>query len=151
MQTVTGVMSWIFLVTFVSGGALAGSGLIPYEDQAAVAEGKILYQENCASCHGIDLKGEPDWRSPGSDGLMPAPPHDGDGHTWHHPDTLLFLITKYGTAAVVGNNYKSNMAGYDGVLSDEQIFSTLAYIKSTWPARVIGMHNTVNDNAAASN
>lgn len=125
----------------------AQSGLLPYEDPSAVAAGKVLYEENCAVCHGIDLKGQPDWRGVDADGFMPAPPHDGDGHTWHHPDTLLFMITKFGTAAMVGDDYKSNMAGYDGVLSDDQILQTLAYIKSTWSERLIEMHNTVNENA----
>ncbi len=125
----------------------AQSGLLPYEDTSAVAAGKVLYEENCAACHGVDLKGQPDWRSVDADGFMPAPPHDGDGHTWHHPDRLLFMITKFGTAAMVGDDYKSNMAGYDGVLSDDQILQTLAYIKSTWSDRLIEMHNTVNENA----
>lgn len=134
-----------------TGGALSAAGVFPYEDTAAVASGKLLYGEYCASCHGTDLKGEANWRSPGEGGMMPAPPHDGDGHTWHHPDTLLFLITKFGTAAMVGGDYKSNMIGFEGVLSDDEILETLAYIKSTWPARVIEMHNTVNENSAASN
>ncbi|PHQ97339.1 MAG: cytochrome C [Marinosulfonomonas sp.] len=125
----------------------AQTSLFPYDDPAAVAAGEVLYEENCASCHGIDLKGQPDWRGVDGDGFLPAPPHDGDGHTWHHPDTLLFMITKFGTAAMVGGDYKSNMSGYDGVLSDDQILQTLAYIKSTWSPRLIEMHNTVNENA----
>jgi len=60
---------------------------------------------------------------------------------------LLFMITKFGTAAMVGGDYKSNMAGFDGILSDDQILHTLAYIKSTWSPRLIEMHNTVNADA----
>ena len=26
---------------------------------------------------------------------FPAPPHDASGHTWHHPDAMLFKVTKY--------------------------------------------------------
>ncbi len=144
------VLAIAFATGFVvlRGGVLnAQAGLFPYEDAEAVATGKELYDENCASCHGIDLKGQPDWRGVDSDGFMPAPPHDGDGHTWHHPDTLLFMITKFGTAAMVGGDYKSNMAGFDGILSDDQILHTLAYIKSTWSPRLIEMHNTVNADA----
>ena len=122
----------------------AGPPVIPYKDAGRVTEGATLYETHCAGCHGTDLAGEPDWRSPGSDGLMPAPPHDETGHTWHHPDAQLFEITKHGTAAIVGNGYESRMAGFGEVLSDTEILSVLAYIKSTWPARVIQIHEEIN-------
>ena len=68
-------------------------------------------------------------------GKLPAPPHDATGHTWHHPDRQLFAITKYGSAAIVGNNYESDMAGFWESLSDDEIWDVLAYIKSQWPER----------------
>lgn len=125
-------------------GAGVAEGFLPYENTGAVARGQAIYDENCASCHGANLEGEDNWRDRGADGLMPAPPHDESGHTWHHPDQVLFAITKYGTAKVVGQGYESNMPGFEDVLSDEQILEVLAYIKSTWPARVIDMHNARN-------
>src|SRR6056297_1420246 len=68
--------------------------LIPYTDEAAVAAGAEIYAEHCAACHGADLEGQvPEWRKRGPDGLMPAPPHDESGHTWHHPDPILIDIT----------------------------------------------------------
>lgn len=63
---------------------------------------------------------------------MLAPPHDATGHTWHHPDRELFLITKNGLGAVVPG-YESDMPAVESVLSDEEITAILAYIKSTWP------------------
>ena len=57
--------------------------------------GKSIYVQNCASCHGVKLEGQKDWMSRLPDGLMPAPPHDETGHTWHHSDKYLFTITKY--------------------------------------------------------
>ncbi|WP_294229087.1 c-type cytochrome [uncultured Shimia sp.] len=118
---------------------------LPYDDTARVAQGKALYVENCASCHGANLEGEPNWKQRTSDGLMPAPPHDQSGHTWHHPDAMLFAITKQGSAAVVGQGYESNMPGFEDSLSDQDILNVLGYIKSTWPDRVIKMHNGMND------
>ncbi|RMH47672.1 MAG: hypothetical protein D6686_12315 [Alphaproteobacteria bacterium] len=56
---------------------------------AEIAEGRQLYAEFCASCHGANLEGQPDWQSPGPDGRLPAPPHDETGHSWHHGDALL--------------------------------------------------------------
>ena len=64
-----------------------------------LARGEAVYAEACASCHGANLEGQPNWRSPGPDGRLPAPPHDETGHTWHNPDRLLLQITALGTAA----------------------------------------------------
>ncbi|MFN3144497.1 MAG: c-type cytochrome [Paracoccaceae bacterium] len=120
------------------------AGILPWTDAGAVAEGEVLYQDFCASCHGADLEGEPDWRTPKPSGRMPAPPHDETGHTWHHPDRQLFELTKQGVAAVVGRGYESDMMGFGDVLSDDEILAVLAYIKSTWPARVIETHDRIN-------
>ncbi|MCF6103950.1 c-type cytochrome [Mesorhizobium muleiense] len=104
-------------------------------EAAAVARGRQLYSANCASCHGASLEGQPDWKRQLPSGRMPAPPHDASGHTWHHPDGVLFRITKKGPAAVVGNGYASDMPGFEDILSDEEIRAVLAFIKSTWPER----------------
>jgi mono/diheme cytochrome c family protein len=107
----------------------------PAETPALIARGAVVYAEACAACHGANLEGAPDWRTPGLDGLLPAPPHDASGHTWHHGDAVLFRITKEGPAAVVGGGYRSAMPGFADVLSDEDIWAVLAFIRSTWPER----------------
>jgi mono/diheme cytochrome c family protein len=66
---------------------------------------------------------------------MPAPPHDASGHSWHHPDGVLFRVTKEGPAAVVGGGYESDMPAFAGVMTDEEIRAVLTFIKSTWPER----------------
>jgi len=101
-----------------------------------VAQGEILYQQYCASCHGVDLEGQPNWRRRDENGFLPAPPHDASGHTWHHPDQLLFDVTKYGTTAVVGSGYKSTMIGFEEQLSDAEIWAVLSFIKSQWPPKI---------------
>ena len=141
------------LAALLASGSLADTRpgqLVPYEDAQAIARGETLYAEHCAACHGTALEGQvPDWRQPGPDGLLPAPPHDETGHTWHHPDALLVDIVTRGTEAVVGGGYRSGMPGFADVLSEEGILATLAYIKSTWPARVIEVHDGINADAAA--
>jgi mono/diheme cytochrome c family protein len=102
---------------------------------ADLERGAALYAEHCAACHGPELEGQPDWRSPLSSGRLPAPPHDASGHTWHHADAVLFRIVKEGTAAVVGGGYESDMPGFGDLLSDAEIRAVLAYIKSAWPER----------------
>nr|WP_232816662.1 cytochrome c [Paracoccus zhejiangensis] len=110
------------------------SGMV-VADTAVIALGQELYDENCASCHGANLQGQPDWKIPLENGRYPAPPHDETGHTWHHADALLEQIIRDGSAAVVGNGYESDMPGFGEVLGDDQISAILAYIKSTWPER----------------
>ena len=105
-----------------------------------IAAGARLYAENCASCHGDALQGQPNWQTALDDGSYPAPPHDETGHTWHHDDAMLFSYSKDGGAATLAaqgvTNFKSGMPGFAEVLSDQEIRNILGYIKSTWPERI---------------
>ena len=101
---------------------------------AQIALGQKLYATSCASCHGANLEGQPDWKRRLENGRMPAPPHDAGGHSWHHSDRNLFMITKLGIGAVVPG-YESDMPVFEALLSDDEIVAVLAYIKSTWPER----------------
>lgn len=105
---------------------------------ASMGPGERLYAKHCASCHGANLEGQPDWKSPLASGRLPAPPHDASGHTWHHPDGVLFRITRQGPAAIVGRSYESDMPEFGTLLSDGDITAVLAFIKSTWPEREQG-------------
>ncbi len=127
-----------------------GVALTP-DDTAVVAEGQQIYAAQCASCHGANLEGEPNWRERGADGRLPAPPHDETGHTWHHPDALLFQLTKYGPPKEIGNGepYYSNMPAFETVLSDDEIVAVLSYIKSRWPQSVRARHDEMNAQMAA--
>lgn len=116
-------------------------------DPQLVSEGRTLYAKNCASCHGANLEGEPNWRTRKPNGRLPAPPHDASGHTWHHDDTLLFRLTKYGPQVIAGEKYESDMPAYDGILSDGQIIAVLSFIKSTWPADTQKRHELMNERA----
>jgi mono/diheme cytochrome c family protein len=119
-----------FALAFLAGGAVAyaaGSDLTG-------STGKALYAQNCASCHGVNLEGQPDWMRRKPDGRLPAPPHDRTGHTWHHSDRQLFIITKAGLQALAPG-YESDMPAFEHTLSDEQIIQILHYIVSTWPER----------------
>ena len=112
-----------------------------------VSQGKRIYQESCASCHGVNLEGQvADWQTQGPDGMFPAPPHDETGHTWHHSDQLLFEITKYGVAEASNlKDYESAMPVYEGILTDKEIIAVLSYIKSTWPEEVRIRHDQLNN------
>lgn len=105
------------------------------DDLAVVASGEKVYQAQCAVCHGAELQGQvADWRTRDANGLLPAPPHDATGHTWHHADDQLFEITKFGPGVVIGDeSYRSNMPAYKDILSDSEIIAVLSYIKHSWP------------------
>jgi mono/diheme cytochrome c family protein len=115
------------------------------DDSRLTARGASIYAAQCASCHGANLQGQPNWRERGPDGLLPAPPHDASGHTWHHPDALLIRITRDGVAAVAGDpNYRTAMPIYRGLMSDEDIVAVLSWIKSRWPEDVRAKHDQIN-------
>ena len=101
--------------------------------------GETLYADHCASCHGANLEGEPNWRSKKEDGTLPAPPHDETGHTWHHDNQLLYNYTKLGGEAALaarGVEFNSGMPGFGETLTDDEIWNILAFIRSTWGERV---------------
>jgi len=91
----------------------------------------LAYQNNCVSCHMANLSGAENWKDVDEDGHRKAPPLNGTGHTWHHDDKTLHAIIKYGLAKLV-KNYEGKMMGFGDKLSDKEIDSVLAYIKSFW-------------------
>jgi len=120
------------------------------DDAQVRALGMKVYAAHCAACHGARLEGQPNWRIRDAAGRLPAPPHDASGHTWHHPDEVLFRITKFGVARAANlKDYESAMPAYEGVLTDAEIVAVLSWIKSQWPADVRRQHDEVNDAAAA--
>ena len=104
-----------------------------------IASGQVIYAENCAACHGDNLEGQENWQQQNDDGTWPAPPHDASGHTWHHDNVLLFQTTKLGGQGALAlrgiTNFQSGMPAFEGILSDEDIWNVLAFIRSTWPER----------------
>ena len=130
IPTLIGLTASALIATWILVGLRADA-----ENAETIALGRTIYETQCAACHGAQLEGQPDWQMPLPSGRLPAPPHDATGHTWHHPDDILFRIVKEGTAAIVGGGYESDMPGFADVLSDAEIRAVLAYIKSTWPER----------------
>lgn len=123
----------------------ATTGLLRPDDAALLQRGEQLYRVHCASCHGENLQGQANWRERGADGRLPAPPHDDSGHTWHHPDEVLFQLTKDGVAKAAGlPDYPTNMPAYGGTLSDADIVAVLSWIKSRWTPETRRLHDEAN-------
>lgn len=133
-----------FALTFLL--ALAGCG----EDRPPVdlSLGKNVYGQHCSVCHGAKLEGQPNWQRRLANGRLPAPPHDDSGHTWHHPDEVLFGITKHGLVPPYAPpGYESDMPAFAGKLSDEEIRAVLAYIESQWSPEVLKLRAEMARNA----
>jgi mono/diheme cytochrome c family protein len=142
-------MAVIALVVLVPNRAEDGPYRLRPDDTKLVAGGAQIYQSHCAACHGSNLEGQPEWQSRDPNGLLPAPPHDASGHTWHHPDEMLFRITKFGIASVIGDpTYKAAMPVYEATLSDQDIVAVLSWIKAQWPVAIRERHDLVNAAAA---
>jgi mono/diheme cytochrome c family protein len=147
------VVAILGLVVLAGTGLLAWSWLRPAtpridpDDAAQVALGQAVYAAQCARCHGANLEGQPNWRERMANGRLPAPPHDASGHSWHHPDAVLFGITRHGLGPYAPAGYASDMPAFDGVLSDAQIAAALAYIKSRWPAEIRARQAHINHEA----
>jgi mono/diheme cytochrome c family protein len=147
------IAGFVILLVLLTGGGFwwysisqsGASGGIDINNAPIVARGKSLYARDCAACHGKNLEGQtPDWRRPLPDGTFPAPPHDASGHTWHHPDTMLFEITKFGRLRSAPRTNRTTMPAFGGKLSDDEIWSVLTYIKSRWPAEIRRRHDAMN-------
>jgi mono/diheme cytochrome c family protein len=116
------------------------------DDAKVVAQGRAIYEARCAMCHGARLEGQPNWQLRNAARRLPAPPHDAKGHTWHHPDEVLFNITKQGVAKAANlPGYQSDMPAFEGVLTDAEIVAVLSFIKAQWPKRIRQAQEEVNE------
>ncbi|MDP6667902.1 MAG: cytochrome c [Dehalococcoidia bacterium] len=83
--------------------------------------GERVYSENCALCHGP---------VEGPVAVDPAPVHSAFGHTWHHPDRLLYQWVLDGPPLATA------MVPFRETLTEEEVVAVIAYIKNNWPSDI---------------
>jgi mono/diheme cytochrome c family protein len=101
------------------------------QDAAQIQRGRKLFVQNCATCHGNDAQGAPNWSQADAKGKYPPPPLNGTGHAWHHPKRALMTTIKYGTARLGGS-----MPAWQGRLSEQDINDIIAWFQSQWPDEI---------------
>ena len=77
--------------------------------------GERIFRQNCAVCHGSNAGGS-DF----------APPLNRMGHADHHPDWELYMFIAEGKVGF------TQMPAWKERLSDREIRSVIAYIKTLW-------------------
>lgn len=105
---------------------------LPTLDVALVESGREVYLQSCASCHGANAEGAPNWQQPDARGNLPPPPHDDSGHTWRHSDAELQEIIRNGLRDVFNKTPELTMPPFKDRLSDEEIAAVIEYFKSLW-------------------
>ena len=112
--------------------AIGGSNVESKENdrwylQSQVDAGRVLFDANCAPCHGKNAQGAKNWREPLiNDGEHP-PPLNGTGHVWHHGISHIKLSITAGGGI---------MPAFEEMLSDADIDAVIAYFQSKWPSEI---------------
>lgn len=113
----------VTIIAVVLGVALAAcsssegeSAGIPVQNVALVATGDVLYQTNCAECHGSDLRGTD--KGPSHLSIVYVPGHHGD---------QAFVVAA--RAGVRAHHWDfGNMAPVEG-LSDDDLTAIIAFVR----------------------
>jgi mono/diheme cytochrome c family protein len=100
-------------------------------NQGVVNYGGVLFQQNCAVCHGANAEGTSDWKKADANGNYPPPPLDGSAHAWHHAIPQLTRSIKEGGIKLGGV-----MPAFADKLSDQDILAVIAYFQSKWPDKI---------------
>ena len=91
-------------------------------DDSTIAAGKEVYQPNCASCHGEDGSGD----GPVAQSLDPEPSDLRLSNAESNDGYLFWRIAEGG----VGEPFQSSMPGWKTILTDEQIWEVITYLRS---------------------
>jgi mono/diheme cytochrome c family protein len=108
------------------------NGETPLSDADRVKSGRAVYERHCASCHGAEAQGAPNWQERDQHGELPAPPHDAEGHTWRHSDAELDGMVSRGWRDPFNKTTRLTMPAFGHVLAPEQIRAVVSYLKTLW-------------------
>ncbi|MCW1967980.1 MAG: cytochrome c [Anaerolineae bacterium] len=103
---------------------------LPPLDVRQVSRGNQLYALHCATCHGAQLQGQPNWATPTVNVVL-APPLNDAGHAWDHSDAELRRSILRGSVGkdAAGNQF---MPAFVDKLRMDEVEALLVFMKSTW-------------------
>jgi mono/diheme cytochrome c family protein len=120
ISLIAGVLWWRAAPSEALPPAFAGRTNPRAHDPAALAEGGVLFESNCTSCHGSQADGH----GIAANGLVPPPANfrSSDVLPRHSDAYLFYRITdgKPGTA----------MPSFRGALSEEERWAVVAFLRS---------------------
>lgn len=121
------------MLVVVSQVAIArANGETLLSDADRVNAGRKIYEQHCASCHGANAEGAPNWQERDAKGELPAPPHNAEGHTWRHSDAQLHEMVSKGWRDPFNKTKRLTMPAFGETLSPEQIYQVIDYLKMLW-------------------
>ncbi|MGH6714450.1 MAG: c-type cytochrome [Bradyrhizobium sp.] len=111
---------------------MRANGATPLSDADRVNSGRAVYEQHCASCHGANAEGAPNWQERDAHGELPAPPHNAEGHTWRHSDADLYEMVGKGWRDPFNKSKRLTMPAFGAEISPEQIRAVIGYLKTLW-------------------
>ncbi|MFI4952272.1 MAG: c-type cytochrome [Burkholderiales bacterium] len=98
--------------------------------QPATADGRAVYEQNCATCHGAEGRGQPGYFPP-----LAGNPDLAKNSVF---PVLVVLHGISGAIEVDGHTYEGSMPAFDH-LSNAEIAAVLSFVRDTWAARTPGL------------
>lgn len=95
--------------------------------QSQLDQGRSVFLQNCAVCHGVEATGTADWKRRLADGSLPPPPLNGTAHAWHHDLATLDRSIRDGGVPLGGT-----MPAFGERLDAEARQAAIAYFQSFW-------------------
>jgi len=126
---------WIYSLALLAAPVFAGASDRPGNADSVpmeVAQGRQIYEQYCAACHGRQGEGAANWEKPDENGEMPPPPHDETGHTWRHSDAMLFKIIAEGQRYPFNKTDRMTMPAFKEQMTAQEIQSVIEYLKALW-------------------
>ncbi len=91
-------------------------------DAAATEAGKLIFTDNCATCHGDSGKGD----GPAAASLSPKPANLATVLPTKQDDFVYWVISEGGAAA----GLSASMVAWNGTLSEDEIWQVITYVRT---------------------
>lgn len=123
---------WILCTYFASLDVLASGRPEVDNHKNVMLRGRQVYEQHCASCHGILGEGAETWKKQNAMGELPPPPHNDQGHTWRHSDSMLIQMILKGWRDPFNKTDHLTMPAFKGRLTNDEVQAVIDYLKTLW-------------------